>query len=173
MKTKIEQMENSVIDSSRILAEGQGLFFAETPDYLAAAECFKNVVTLKPNWAEGYQWLGSAYEKLGEEGKAAEEWQTAHTLDSNDSRPLISLGVLRSHQERFDEAIVLLERGIALKPHYGFADAKLFLAEAFEGAQKIELAKQQWREVLELDAMYPSYDDPMREAREKLQSYGG
>ncbi len=148
------------------------MFFAEPPDYRGAAELFEKVVALKPDWAEGHVWLGSAYEKLGDEDRAVKEQQIAHELDPSDSRPLISLGVLRTRQRRFDDAIRLIEEGIALKPHYCFADAKLFLAEAFEGALKIEQAKQQWREVLELEPMYPSRDKPMKEARQKLRQYG-
>lgn len=111
----------------------------------------------------------SAYEALGDEDRAARAWQTARKLDRNDSRCLISLGVLRTRQRRFKEAIQLLKQGIALKPHYGFADAKLFLAEALERANRMKQARQQWREVLELEPMYPSYDEPMKEARRKLR----
>jgi len=156
---------------SDILRKGHDLFFAEPPDYRGAAKLFEKVVAIKPDWAEGHYWLGTTYEKLGDEEHAARQWRAAHELDSSDSRPLISLGFLRSTQRRFDEAIRLLESGIALKPHYGFADAKLFLAEALEGAGKIEQAKEQWREIVELEPMYPSDDEPMKEARQKLSLY--
>jgi tetratricopeptide (TPR) repeat protein len=159
------------VNTSDILHKGHDLFFAEPPDYRGAAELFEKVVALKPDWTEGHHWLGATYEKLGDEERAAREWQAAHDLDPNDSRSLISLGLLRSKQGRFEEAIGLLESGIALKPHYGFADAKLFLAEALEGAGNIEQAKEQWREVLELEPMYPSYDEPMKEACQKLSLY--
>ena len=169
----IPPMAVDVVDPSKVLREGQDLFFAEPPNHRGAAERFEQVVALSPNWAEGHQWLGSAYEALGDEDGAAKAWQAAHKLDPKDSRCLISLGVLRSRQRRFKEAIRLLEQGIALKPHYGFADAKLFLAEALEGARRMKQAKQQWREVLELEPMYPSYGEPMKEARRKLRLHGG
>ncbi len=159
-------------DPSKILREGHDLFFADPPDYRGAATLFEKVIELTPEGVEGHHWLGSAYEALGDDDGAAKEWQTAQRLDPDDSRSLISLGVLRSRQGRFNDAIELLEQGIALKPHYGFADAKLFLAEAFEGAQMIRQAEQQWREVLALEPAYPSYDRPMEEARQKLQMHG-
>ncbi len=160
-------------DSSRkILIEGHELFFAEPPDHRGAAERYAKVIALSPDWGEGHQWLGAAYEALGDEDRAATEYQAAHELDPDDSRPIISLGILRTRQQHFDEAITLLKRGVSSKPHYGFADAKLFLAEAFEGARKIEQAQQQWQEVLELESMYPSYDEPMKQAREKLRLHG-
>lgn len=165
-------MAVDAVDPSKVLREGQDLFFAEPPHHRGAAERFEQVVALRTDWAEGHQWLGWAYEALGDEDRAAKAWQNAHELDPSDSRSLISLGVLRSRQRRFKEAIRLLEQGIALKPHYGFADAKLFLAEALEGARRMKRAKQQWREVLKLEPMYPSYDEPMKEARRKLRLHG-
>ncbi len=162
-------MAIEAVNPSEVLREGQELFFAEPPNHRGAAELFEQVVALSPNWAEGHQWLGSAYEALGDEDRAARAWQTARKLDRNDSRCLISLGVLRTRQRRFKEAIQLLKQGIALKPHYGFADAKLFLAEALERANRMKQARQQWREVLELEPMYPSYGEPMKEARRKLR----
>ncbi len=157
---------------SELLREGHTLFFAEPPDYPGAVERFERVVALRPNSAEGYVWLGSALEKIGDSPRAAKAWQTAHNLDPQDSRSLINLGILRSSERNFDEAITLLEQGIALKPHYGFADSLLYLAEAFEGAKKLKQAKQTWREVLELEPMYPSFDHPMNEARRKLRQHG-
>src|SRR5690242_9839487 len=132
-------------DPSGLLREGHDLFFAEPPDYNAAAKIFEKVVELRPVWAEAHYWLGTTYENLGNEEGAEREWQSANKLAPDDTRPLISLGLLRTKQGRFEEAIELLEQGIALKPHYGFADAKLFLADALVGAGKIERAKEQWR----------------------------
>lgn len=166
-------MASDALDPSKVLRAGQDLFFAEPPAYSYAVERFRQVVSLRPNWAEGRYWLGAALEAMGDDDGAAREWQVAHKFDPNDSRSLISLGVLRSRQRRFQEAIRLLELGIALKPHYGLADAKLFLAEAFRGAKRMKQARQQWLEVLELEPMYPSYDQPIKEARRKLRMHGG
>lgn len=163
MKGVVENTNSSVL-----LHEGHELFFAEPPDFRGAAVAFEKVVSQRPDWAEGHYWLGTTYESLSREEEAEREWLIAIELDSSDSRPIISLGILRLGQKRFEEAIALLERGIALKPHYGFADAKLFLADALEGAGNIERAKNEWREVLELEPMYPSYDEPINEARQKL-----
>jgi tetratricopeptide (TPR) repeat protein len=137
-------MATEIIDPIKILRKGHDLFFAKPPDYHGAAELFEKVVARKPDWVEGHGWLGSAYEKLGDEDRAAREQQIAHELDPTDTRPLISLGVLRTRQGRFDEAIKLIEEGIALKPHYCFADAKLFLADAFEGAEPNNSGGKYW-----------------------------
>lgn len=162
-----------VVDDNawKLLREGQDLFFQDNPDYRGAVDVFERIKVSHPDWAEVQHWLGSAYEALGDAEKAAAGWQEAHRLDVTDSRCLISLGVLRCQQRRFEEAISLLERGVELKPHYGLADARLFLAEAYEGAGQIEKAILQWREVSTLEPMYPSYDEPMKEARRKLREH--
>jgi len=154
------------------LGEAQELFFDEPPDYEGAADLFERVRASYSDWAEVHGWLGSTYAMLGDEERAAAAWQDAHRLDPRDARPLISFGVLLARQRHFEEAISLLEQGVALKPHYGFADARLFLAEAYEGSGQLEKAKEQWREVLNLEPMYPSDDAPMKEAQQKLSEYG-
>ena len=159
-------------DPSAILRDGEELFFAEPPNYSGAIECFRRVVDLTPGWVEGHLSLGSAYDQAGNDKLAAEEYQIAQRLAPTDSRAVISLGVLRSKQRRYKEAVRLLEVGIALKPHYGYADAKLFLAEAYVGARKLKHAIRVWQDVLQLEPMYPSYDYPKQEARKKLREHG-
>jgi tetratricopeptide (TPR) repeat protein len=159
-------------DPSAVLRKGHDLFFADPPDYRAAMECFRQVTELAPDWAEGHQCLASAYDQLWDEKRAAEEYQIAHRLAPTDSRALIALGLLRTKQRRYKEAVRLLEAGVALKPHYCYADAKLFLAEAYVGARKIKKAIEQWQDVLKLEPMYPSFDAPMQEAQRKLQEHG-
>lgn len=58
-----------------------------------------------------------------------------------------------------------------LKPHYGEPDARLFLAEAFEKANDLSKAVEQWRIVESMEASYPSYEAPRQEAKNKLQRY--
>jgi hypothetical protein len=59
-----------------------------------------------------------------------------------------------------------------LNPHYAEADARLFLAEAYEKAGDILHAKEQWTLVSGMKGSYPSYDQPMAVARKKLMEHG-
>lgn len=158
-------------DISKILKQGQTFFFAKSPNYVMAKDCFKKVTELAPSWIEGYHWLATALEELDCPDDAVVAYRKAIQCDPKDPRPKIALGVLLSNLGRTKEAIVELERGVELKPHYAEADARLFLADAYEKAKQIEKAKAQWRIVEGMDPCYPSDDKPMIEARQRLSKY--
>ena len=136
-----------------------------------AKDCFNKVTELAPNWIEGYHWLASALEKLDCPNDAVAAYRKAIHCDPKDPRPKIALGILLTNLGHMKEAIVELERGVELKPHYAEADARLFLADAYEKAKQIENAMAQWRIVENMDPCYPSYDKPMNDARQRLSKH--
>jgi tetratricopeptide (TPR) repeat protein len=73
---------------------------------------------------------------------------------------------------RLAEAITSFRSGLELKPHYGEADARLMLADAFERSGKIQDAITEWKMVAEMKGFYPSGDQPMIEAKAKLAQHG-
>lgn len=154
-----------------MLKEGQNAFFAKPPDFQKAKDCFYRVTLSSPKWAEGYQWLASVLEGLADNQQAAKAYRQAIQCDPKDPRPRISLGRLLACMGRPEEAIAELQRGVELKPHYGEPDARLFLAEAYEKANDLPKAMEQWGIVERMEPSYPSYDEPMQEARKKLQQY--
>lgn len=158
-------------DISKILKQGHDYYFAEPPKYEEAKDCFTKVVEIAPNWIEGYHWLASTLEQLNLPGDAVSAYRKAIQCDQKDPRPKIALGVLLSNLGHMKEAIAELERGVELKPHYAEADARLFLADAYEKANQLEKAKEQWRFVEGMDPCYPSRDRPMKDARQKLSKY--
>jgi Flp pilus assembly protein TadD len=93
--------------------------------------------------------------------------------DRSDPRHWISLGVVLIRLRHWDEAVKNLRRGLELKPAYAEADARLFLAEALEGAGRLPEARREWRTVAEMEPSYPSYGEPMEQARRKLAERGG
>ena len=158
-------------DISKILKQGHAHFFAEPPKYEMAKTCFDKVVALAPQWAEGYHWLASTLDQLNRLEEAATAYRKAIRFDPKDPRARIAIGVLLARLGHMKEAIFELEGGIALKPHYAEADARLFLADAYERAKQIEKAKEQWRIVEGMDPCYPSGDKPMIEARQRLNKF--
>ncbi len=156
---------------SDILKEGQAAFFAEPPDNQKAKDCFERVTLAAPNWVEGYHWLASAWESLECHDHATKTYRQAIQCDPKDPRPRIALGRLLIAVGCPREAIVELQQGIELRPHYGEADARLFLAEAYEKTNDFPKAKEQWKLIEKMVPFYPSDDDPMKEARRKLQEH--
>jgi tetratricopeptide (TPR) repeat protein len=159
-------------DLSQLLREGQSFQFAEPPDDAAAEKAYRAAVRIAPAWGEPYHWLGSVLERQGYAQEAAEAYQRAIHLLAGDPRPLIALGRLQGARGQSNEAIKSLEAGLALKPHYGEADARLFLADAFERSGNVEEAVAQWRAVAKMQPSYPSHERPMEEANRKLADHG-
>ena len=153
------------------LKAGQGAFFAKPPDYQKAKDCFERVTFSAPKWVEGHHWLAAAWESLADPDQATKAYRQAIQCDPKDSRPKIALGRLLTNMGRLKEGIIELQKGIELKPHYGEADTRLFLAEAFEKAKNLSKAKEQLEIVARMKPSYPSYDKPMREAQKKLQEH--
>jgi len=159
-------------DATEYLREGQRCQFAEPPDDLAAEEAYRAAARAAPEWGEPYHWLGSVLEIRGNAKDAAEAYQRAIQLLPGDPRPLIALGRLQSACGQYQEAIRLLEAGLAMKPRYAEADARLFLAEALERSGAVEKAIAQWQIVLRTEPSYPSHDKPAEEAKRKLNEHG-
>jgi len=155
-----------------LLKQGQTLFFAKPPDLDGAIEAFRSVTEQAPSWAEGFNWLGSALKQRGKLENAITMFQKAVQLDKLDSRPLISLGVCFTKAGRLNEAIKSFRSGLELKPHYGEADTRLMLADAFERSGKIQDAIAEWKKISEMTGFYPSGDAPMIEAKAKLAKHG-
>jgi Flp pilus assembly protein TadD len=161
----------SASEASRLLQEGQSHFFAEPPDYAAAGNAVRAAMSVSPEWGEPFHWLGSILERQGNWQEAANAYHRAIDLLAGDPRPLIALGRLESLRGEHEDAIKFLQTGIALRPHYAEADARLMLAEAFERAENIEQAVAQWRIVAKMEPSYPSHGKPMKEAKRKLAEH--
>ena len=159
-------------DATEYLREGQRCQFAEPPDDLAAEEAYRAAARAAPEWGEPYHWLGNVLEIRGNAKDAVEAYQRAIQLLPGDPRPLIALGRLQSACGQYQEAIRLLEAGLAMKPRYAEADARLFLAEALERSGAVEKAIAQWQIVLRTEPSYPSHDKPAEEAKRKLNEHG-
>ena len=72
---------------------------------------------------------------------------------------------------RDPEALPWIEKGVALKPHYGEPASRLILAEIYESLRRIEDAVAQWKHVKQMPSEYPGYRSPGAEARRKLAEY--
>jgi Flp pilus assembly protein TadD len=162
----------STTDASQLLREGQAYQFAESPDFAAAEKAYRGAIDVSPDWGEPYHWLGFVLERQGHLQSAEDAYLQAIQLLAGDPRPLIALGGLQRLRGQIGEAIKSLKAGLALKPHYAEADARLMLAEAFEGAGDIEQAVAQWRVVAQMEPSYPSDGKPMEEAKKRLAKRG-
>lgn len=82
-----------------------------------------------------------------------------------------ALALIEHH--RWSEAVKALQRGVDLKPHYGEADARLFLGEALLASGDRSRAREQFERVVRMEPSYPSHNRPMEAARRKLAELAG
>lgn len=159
-------------DASSLLRQGQSYQFADPPNDVAAEKAYRAAIHSAPEWGEPYHWLGFVLERQSCTQDASEAYRQAIRLLAGDPRPLIALGRLQLNRGQYSEAIKSLEAGLALKPHYAEADARLFLAEAFEHSGNVEQATAQWRVVSQMHPSYPSHECPLKDAKTKLAEHG-
>jgi tetratricopeptide (TPR) repeat protein len=152
---------------------GQIHFFSRKPNYDAALKEFREVARINPSWAEGHHWLGSAFEQIGDIDEAIVSYREAIRLAPEDSRPHVALGNCFARKGWYSEAIKMFRRGLELKPYCTEADVRVFLAEALVKNGQVKDACIEWRRVLEIEAGYPSYDVPHKEAKKMLAKYCG
>lgn len=153
------------------LSRGHAYFFDEPRDVEAAAQEFRRVVELAPSWDEGYGWLSAALHELGQIDEAISARHEAMRLAPQNARHPTSLGIILMQKHEYPASIEMLRKGILLKPHYGEADAHLFLAEALVANGQTEEACRECQLVLTIEPMYPSYKKPHREARRLLKKH--
>ncbi|MDB6028638.1 MAG: repeat protein [Verrucomicrobiales bacterium] len=154
------------------LKEGQKFLFAEPPDPARAATILAELTHVAPNSAEGFFWLASALLSQPDFSKAEAAFRKAIALDPTDSRAHLSLGSGLEQAGRLKEAVQCYRDGLALKPHYGEADSRLMLASVLKKLGRMDEAVVEWQTVASMEPMYPSYEEPMNEAKRELKNHG-
>jgi serine/threonine protein kinase len=88
----------------------------EAQGKLAEAEAaLKSVVNRRPGYWAGYSGLGGFYYRHGEFAKAASQFQALIDLQPDNSMGYHDLGGVYLAMARYDDAIAILKRGLALK----------------------------------------------------------
>jgi Flp pilus assembly protein TadD len=154
------------------LKEGQEFFYAEPPDVSRAISIFAELTHLAPKWAEGFFWLALAQIQQSGVAEAEPAFRRAIELDPTDSRPHLWLGIGFEQAGKLEKAVRCLRAGLTLKPHYGEADSRMTLAGVLKKLGRIDEAVREWKVVAKMEAMYPSYDEPIQDAKRELQSHG-
>jgi superkiller protein 3 len=84
----------------------------------------------------------------GDHAAAEREWQQALQYNPDFAEALADMGFARLEEKRYDEAIVFLQRAIALKPR--FAAPHIQLAEVYAAQGKEDLAETEFLTGLEI-----------------------
>ena len=116
----------------------------------------QQMIQAYPNNANGYSWAGVAQEKIGDLKGQLANYKNALRLDRNQPEWLyLVVGRLLYEEERWDEAIVFLERGIELYPDSAEAYRSLGLCQERVGDIQEQLLNYQ--KALSLDKNQPAW----------------
>ena len=117
-----------------------------------AINAFEKVISLKPDYADGYNNLGNALKMQGKSNEAIKAFNQAIEINPEYVDPLYNLGIVFKDQDRLDEAVKLFNRVIRLKPDYAKAYNNMGLALLEQGKPLEALAK--YNKALELKPDY-------------------
>ncbi len=95
--------------------------------------------------------LGVVYWERGDEASAEREWTAALGPGHPYAPTLNNLGLVRSHQKRYAEAIALFQQAMALRPKY--MDPYKNLANTYAEMGRIEDADREFRQAVALDPL--------------------
>jgi tetratricopeptide (TPR) repeat protein len=91
----------------------KGISYYKQGQYAKAVQEFEQLVKADPKYESGYRVLGDSYLKLRQFDKAAEAFKRAAELDSNNFSSFLGAAVAQFNQNRYQDAIDMLESGKA------------------------------------------------------------
>jgi len=128
-----------------------------------AAETYRRVICLAPDWIEAYINLGVAHYQMGQLEQAREAFRTAVQLDPTNGISRYNLGCVLEETGELDEAIDHLREAARMMPAH--SDVRFNLALAYEKRGERKLAREQWA----LYLRYAPYGPWADQARARLK----
>jgi len=121
----------------------------ESKEYEECKKECESALELKPDFVQGYIWLGKIYNAKKDCHNAKEMFEKAITLNRNDDEPHYYLGLTFEGLKRVDEAEKEYKRAIELNPK--FADAHCKLGLLFKSQKRFVEAILQLKKAIELE----------------------
>lgn len=128
---------------------GQFYFYKKMPQ--EAIKIYKTVISQKPDYTEGYFWLGYLYEEDGQRKKAISLWRKALEIDPEHRDTLNSLGYIYAEEgKKLNEAERLVRKALEKDPQNGaYLDSLgwvYYKRQEYEKAEKYLLNALQYLE---------------------------
>jgi serine/threonine protein kinase/Flp pilus assembly protein TadD len=118
------QLDKALLEVQRALEEDpsstdatylSGQIYEAQGKLIEAEATLKSVVNRRPEYWAGYSGLGGFYHRHGEFAKAAAQFQAMIDLQPDNSMGYHDLGGVLINMARYDDAIAILKKGLALK----------------------------------------------------------
>ncbi len=124
--------------------------------YVEAYQKFTQALSARPQVAATHKFRGKTLAKLGKNKEALKEFNTALQLDTHDPDTLVELSYVLTAEERYQEAIDFLKKGLIYGAHDEYVVEKLgrvYLYELHQPAQGLKYLKR----ATELDSKSKTY----------------
>lgn len=135
----------------RLTVSGQGL--ASVDEWALAQQAFAQAVGVRPDYAEGWAWLGEAEQHLGRDGIA--ELRHAEALNPHSALVQVFLALYHQRQGRASLAVEHLRRAVDLEPENAAWQAAL--AEAYVQAGDLPPALEAYQQAAQKAPQDPQY----------------
>jgi len=96
----------------------QGYLLQRAGTLALAADCYRAIISIRPNHASAHAHLGSVLDDLGDLDNAEEFFSTAVRLDPNDASIHNNWGLLSSKRQNLTDAASHFRRALELRPKY-------------------------------------------------------
>jgi len=102
------------------ISEYLGQFYFEKGNVEEASNVYRMLVSVHPDYVNGYFWLGFLAESQGKRKEAISFWEKTIQMDPNHADALNSLGYLYAEEgTRLQEANLLVRKALELRPDEG------------------------------------------------------
>ncbi len=130
--------------SYQFVVSGQGL--GALGDWDLAAVAFRNAISVQPDYAEAWAWLGEAKQQEGQDG--SNEMEKALEFNPNSAMVQSLYGLYLQRQEKPEQALAAFQKAAALEPEN--AGWQMALGQAYEQAGDLVAALDHYKSAVEL-----------------------
>ena len=117
-----------------------------------AVKSYQKALTLKPDYADGYNNMGVALKEQGKFDDAIEAHQTALTINPNYAEAYCNLGLSLKSQGKLNEAIDAYQKALSLKPNDAEINKNMGVALKEQG--KFDEAIEKCKKAIDLNPNY-------------------
>ncbi|MCB9758879.1 MAG: tetratricopeptide repeat protein [Alphaproteobacteria bacterium] len=108
-------------------------------DYVECRRTYDRFIELYPDDPAGYNNLALVYKRIGEYGKEEGYYRLALALEPGDAHALNNLAVNLAHQQRFDEALEIMDQLDVVDPDDPYADLHRSKIHAARGENQLAI----------------------------------
>lgn len=142
-----------------------GLAAYDQADYQTAIHDFESAVSLNPNYAEAFFWMGSAYSKLNATDQAISAYRDCLRIQPGYAAANLELGIIYFDKFEYIAAESYLNKATQYDP--GNPLGYFYLAEIYNKKGKCERPKSLYKKALDIKPDFHDAREGLKEVTQK------